>query len=69
MTLVDVLKSWNSNITVGSWFTSIELIEILRPLRMTYLNMVKKNEREIHPLSLLVLQGIPTRQSSNLETI
>lgn len=47
--LTKCVEGTNRNLTADNWFTSMELVEILRQRGLTYLGTMKKNKREIPP--------------------
>ncbi|KAL0893983.1 hypothetical protein ABMA27_014057 [Loxostege sticticalis] len=47
--LVEPLKNSNRNITADNWFSSIELVDKLKEVGLTYVGTLRKNKREIPP--------------------
>ncbi|KAH9629115.1 hypothetical protein HF086_008564 [Spodoptera exigua] len=47
--LVGPLKNSNRNITADNWFSSIELVDKLKEVDLTYVGTLRKNKREIRP--------------------
>lgn len=41
------IQGSNRNITADNWFSSIELVELLKKKKLTYVGTNKKNKREI----------------------
>lgn len=47
LALVEPIGNSNQNVTGDNWFTSLELIDELKKLRLTYVGTMRKNKREI----------------------
>lgn len=47
--LAKCIEGSNRNLTADNWFSSMELIEILRQRGLTYIGTMKKNKKEIPP--------------------
>lgn len=47
--LVSPIEGSNRNVTADNWFSSIELVNILKEKRLTFVGTLKKNKREIPP--------------------
>lgn len=43
------IENSNRNITADNWFSSIQLMQLLKAKKLTYLGTLKKNKREIPP--------------------
>lgn len=47
--LISTIEGTNRNITTDNWFTSVELMNILKKKQLTLVGTLKKNKREIPP--------------------
>lgn len=49
ISLVEPIAGTNRNVTGDNWFTSIELVDELKSMSLTYVGTMRKNKREIPP--------------------
>lgn len=49
LSLIAPIENSNRNVTADNWFSSIELVNILKEKHLTYVGTLKKNKREIPP--------------------
>lgn len=50
--LAKPIEATNRNITADNWFSSIELVEKLKSMKLTYVGTLRKNKKEIPPCFL-----------------
>ncbi|KAL0809843.1 hypothetical protein ABMA28_011332 [Loxostege sticticalis] len=56
MRLVSCIEGTNRNVTTDNWFTSIELVNMLKEKQLTLVGTMRKNQRDIPP------EFLPSRQ-------